>query len=98
MLASRKDFRTLITNVWHDSPSLTEALVSIVTRSREKNTISFGNIFKTKIHLLVRISGAQCALAANPSNSLAKLEKAFRMDFNNVLYQEILWYQKSLVK
>uniref|UniRef100_A0A2N9HM73 RNase H type-1 domain-containing protein n=1 Tax=Fagus sylvatica TaxID=28930 RepID=A0A2N9HM73_FAGSY len=57
---------------------------------------TFGNIFQRKKRVLARISGAQKALANQPSSSLVRLEKSLREEFNSILnLEEDFWALKS---
>ncbi|KAH9648695.1 reverse transcriptase domain-containing protein [Citrus sinensis] len=56
----------------------------------------FGNIFRHKNRLLVKIGGIQRALEKYHSNNLTRLEIQLKKELEAVLTQEeILWYQKS---
>uniref|UniRef100_A0A2N9GVI8 Reverse transcriptase domain-containing protein n=1 Tax=Fagus sylvatica TaxID=28930 RepID=A0A2N9GVI8_FAGSY len=53
---------------------------------------------RRKNRILARLNGAQCALAANPSESLFRIEKNLREDYFNILkIEEDFWALKSRV-
>lgn len=63
---------------------------------KEWNRNVFGNIFKRKNRLLVRIAGIQKRLGSCNTKGLLKLEKKLRKDLDEVLLQEeIMRFQQS---
>jgi exonuclease III len=96
---SHPEFPTVVDKAWSaPCPNLLstfELFTSLVT-TWNKNT--FGNIFQRKKRILARINGMQCALATNPSEASARLEKSLRMEYGNILkLEEDFWALKSRV-
>uniref|UniRef100_A0A2N9GZ20 DUF4283 domain-containing protein n=1 Tax=Fagus sylvatica TaxID=28930 RepID=A0A2N9GZ20_FAGSY len=96
---SHPEFPTVVDKAWAaPCPNLSstfDLFTSLVT-TWNKNT--FGNIFQRKKRILARINGMQCALATNPSEASARLEKSLRMEYGNILkLEEDFWALKSRV-
>jgi hypothetical protein len=96
---SHPEFPTVVDKAWAaPCPNLSstfDLFTSLVT-TWNKNT--FGNIFQRKKRTLARITGMQGALATNPSEASARLEKSLRMEYGNILkLEEDFWALKSRV-
>uniref|UniRef100_A0A2N9FE83 CCHC-type domain-containing protein n=1 Tax=Fagus sylvatica TaxID=28930 RepID=A0A2N9FE83_FAGSY len=96
---SHPEFPTVVDKAWAaPCPNLSstfDLFTSLVT-TWNKNT--FGNIFQRKKRTLARITGMQVALATNPSEASARLEKSLRMEYGNILkLEEDFWALKSRV-
>jgi hypothetical protein len=99
MWLSYPEFFTVVNNAWSDTnvnlPVHVNTFTDLVL---SWNRHTFGNIFQRKKRILVRISGAQEALANHPSSSLVRLEKSLREEFNSILnLEEDFWALKSRV-
>uniref|UniRef100_A0A2N9GX50 CCHC-type domain-containing protein n=1 Tax=Fagus sylvatica TaxID=28930 RepID=A0A2N9GX50_FAGSY len=92
-------FFSVVTNAWSDTNVNLPVHVNTFTELvLSWNRHTFGNIFQRKKRVLARISGAQKALANQPSSSLVRLEKSLREEFNSILnLEEDFWALKSRV-
>ncbi|KAL7207488.1 hypothetical protein ACSBR1_029440 [Camellia fascicularis] len=91
------DFKNLVKDSWDETNnSILEVITSITAKASHWNKNVFGNIFRNKRWLLGRIEGIQKAQSQKFSHNLFVLEKELIKYYNNILYQEeIFWFQKS---
>ncbi|KAH9670347.1 reverse transcriptase domain-containing protein [Citrus sinensis] len=91
-----KRFESLVSSIWQPDMNYLQSAKHFVEEASLWNSNVFGNIFKRKNRLLVRIGGIQQALETHHSNNLIRLECQLKKELEEVLTQEeLLRYQKS---
>ena len=68
-------FPRIVKEAWPGGCPLSFAISSFTNKAKQWNFEVFGNIFARKKRVLVRLNGAQKALANNPNKLLLQLEK-----------------------
>uniref|UniRef100_A0A2N9J763 CCHC-type domain-containing protein n=1 Tax=Fagus sylvatica TaxID=28930 RepID=A0A2N9J763_FAGSY len=96
---SHSDFPKIVEQTWAvPATNLSVTFDTFATLVSNWSKLVFGNIFHRKNRILARLNGAQCALAANPSKSLFRIEKDLREDYFHILkIEEDFWSLKSRV-
>jgi hypothetical protein len=96
---SHSDFPRIVEQAWASPVSnLFVIFYTFTSLVIVWNKLNFGNIFHRKNRILARLSGVQCALSSNPSESLFWIEKSLRQDYFNILkLEEDFWALKSRV-
>ena len=90
------EFPGVVKESWDREPSFNNAISVFTRKAKHWNVNVFGNLFARKRKVLVRLNGAQKALANNPSDSLIQLEKQLIEDYNLIMLQEEeYWTLKS---
>jgi hypothetical protein len=96
---SHSEFPKIVEQAWAvPATNLSGTFDTFAALVSNWNKLVFGNIFHRKNRILARLNGAQCALAANPSESLFRIEKKLKEDYFNILkIEEDFWALKSRV-
>ncbi|OMO72173.1 Endonuclease/exonuclease/phosphatase [Corchorus capsularis] len=91
------EFKHLFATAWNKGAgSLISAIEQVSTEVRVWKEEVFGNIYKRKRILVVRIRGIQQSPDYGRSSFLQELELCLQQEFHDVLRQEeVLWLQKS---
>ena len=99
MWLSHPSFPTVVHNAWEEFENVyTRAAILFTDRVTAWNRDTFGNLFHRKKRVLARLSGAQKALASNPTPFLWNLERDLLAEYNSILDQEQeFWALKSRV-
>ena len=96
---SHSEFPKIVEQAWAvPATNLSGTFDTFASLVSNWNKLVFGNIFHRKNRILARLNGAQCALAANLSESLFRIEKKLKEDYFNILkIEEDFWALKSRV-
>lgn len=97
---SHEDFAQVVRNAWTKGDKVVpNSLENVKNDALVFNSEVFGNIFRKKKKLEVRIRGIQRRLEKVDILRLVLLEKELQKEYNEVLRQEeMLWYPKSREK
>lgn len=75
---------------------MAESLGKFSEKPRAWNRDTFGNVFKRKKRLSLRLEGVQRALAEHTSRAMLKLERNLRDELKEMLLQEeMIWRQRA---
>lgn len=93
---TQKDFSKTVRDNWKDEDNTLSNTNHLAPVLGTWNKNYFGNIHKRKRRTEARIAGVQRAMATKCNNGLIKLEKDLRLEMEEILRQEeMYWFQQS---
>lgn len=93
-----RDFFNWAVREWEWDKSMSASLRKFSDKLKAWNKDKFGNVFKQKKRLQLRLEGVQKVLISHTTPAILKLKRRLREERNEVLLQEeIVWQQKAKI-